>query len=281
MRLYWQSLFGALFLSTSFSTVVAADETRPESFYGGDFFTDATGGTTVSLTADRELDSGNHFLAGMSWMDAKTTALGKGASVSLGFATDRTDDLNFQTQWTYWRFPGNISGNGLDVLIFNGGVNRSWESFALRLSPVARNLRFVNQPNETIVASLGLGYAATLYPSEKLFFEFGGEESDYYGNRTALQGIFLVLRASGNAPFVSSLVLSRQYFEIGYQFSKSLVVAGYDRSKVIIAPNKESNNVYVSAHTEVSKHWTVNTTVGTSPQDSSLWYASVGFSHSR
>jgi len=273
-------LFGLLVIfNLGASSIVLADE--QESYYSGDYFTDASGGTTLGLNMDRPLESGNHVLAGFSWMDARTAALGRGASLSLGFATDRTDDLNFQTQWTYWRFPGNVSGNGLDVLIFNSSMNRSWDNFAIRLSPVARNLRFVNQPNETILASLGLGFSGTLYTGEKSFIEIGGEESDYYGNRTVLQAVFTVLRASGNAPFVSSLVISRQYVELGYQFPKALVVVGYDRSKVVIAPNRESNNLYVSGQIPAAKKWTVNTTLGTSVQDTSQWYASIGVSYAR
>jgi len=260
-------------IAVTSSEVVTAD---PKDFYSFDYYTDVTGGFTTTVNMDKALDTGNRLRAGGAYMDAESPYLDKGYSINVGYGGDTSKPFHFDTDWTYWRFPGKISGNGLDVLIVNNSLTWNVGSWSVRLKPIARNRRFVNAPNETIVASLGIGYGATFYSKGAWSFSIGGEESNYYGNHTVMQTIFSTIRTTGGAPFVSSLVISRLYAETSYMAGPNLFRLGYDYSKVVVTPNKYLKSVYLDYDRELSSRWSMRTSVGTGSLDGSDWFASIG-----
>lgn len=268
-----RACIGLLLLALMSSKVIAAES---KDFYSFDYYTDVSGGLTATANMDKALVSGNRLRAGGAYMDAESPYLDKGYSINVGYGGDTSKPFSFDTDWTYWRFPGKISGNGLDVLIVNNNLTWNAGSWSYQLKPIARNLRFVNAPNQTIIASLGIGYGATFYSKGAWSFTVGGEESNYYGNQTAIQTIFKTIRTSGGAPFVSSLVMSRIFVETSYVAGPNLYRLGYDYSKVVIAPNKYSQSLYIDYDRELSSRWSLRTSVGTGSVDGSDWFASVG-----
>lgn len=267
-----------------FPLVVKANSIgAPLSFYSTDLFTDVSGGWTISANMDKALKSRDRIRFGFGTMDAKTTALGKGTNISFGFGTDPDRALSFLTGWDYWRFPGNISGNYFEALIMDGSVTQASKRYTVTVEPVIRALHFVKAlplpANETIVASGGLRLSNTFYINERASISIGGEESRYEGDPMTMQTIFKLLRASGNAPFVSSLAQSRYYVEYAYAFSMTTLAFGYDQTKTIIEPNKFASSLYVNFDHTLSGAWGVQGSLGTSRLDTDGWFASFGFTY--
>jgi hypothetical protein len=255
----------------------------PLSFYSADLFTDVSGGWTITANMDKALKSRDRIRFGVGAMDAKTTVLGKGTNINFGFGTDPDRALSFTTGWDYWRFPGNISGNYFEALIMDGSVTQASQRYMITMEPVVRALHFVKAlplpANETIVASAGLRLSNTFYITERTSIGVGGEESRYEGDPTTMQIIFKLLRASGNAPFISSLVQSRYYLEYAYAFPGSTLTFGFDQTKTVLDPNKFAPSLYVNFDHTLSDAWGIQGSLGTTRLDTDGWFASVGFTY--
>lgn len=263
--------------------VMADNDGAPLSFYSTDLFTDVSGGWTITAHMDKALKSRDRIRFGIGAMDAKTTALGKGTNINFGFGTDPDRALSFATGWDYWRFPGNISGNYFEALIMDGSVTQASKRNIITLEPVVRALHFVKAlplpANETIVASAGLRLSNTFYINERASFSVGGEESRYEGDPTTMQTIFKLLRASGNAPFISSLVHSRYYLEYSYAFPRTTLTFGHDQTKTVLDPDKFAPSLYVNFDHTLSEAWGIQGSLGTTRLDTDGWFASFGFTY--
>ena len=250
-----------------------------ENIHSYNLYTEVTGSNTVTADFEKTISSANRLHVGAAWMDANSTVLGDGGSITLGLGSNQDKPFHFYNDWTYWRFPGKTAGNGLDVLVIKSGLTWKQENSTFGLKPVAREMRFVGKSSETVVGILGLGYSAAYYFSDKWSVQVGGEEGRYYGNPTAIQVIFKTLRVTGGAPFVSNLYLSQQYVEMSYAMAKSIVSIGYDNSRVIVSPNTFSQSLYVDVNRMLTRQWTLNANFGVATSNSSDWYGAIGVSY--
>jgi len=250
-----------------------------DKIYSYNLYTEVSGSKTITADFENTISSANRLHLGAAWMDANTSVLGDGGSITLGLGSNPDKPFHFDNDWTYWRFPGKTPGNGLDVLVIKTGLTWKQKNSSFGLKPVAREMRFVGKSSETVVGILGLGYSGAYYFSDKWSVQIGGEEGRYYGNPTAIQVIFKTLRVTGGAPFVSNLYLSQQYVEMSYATAKSIVSLGYDNSRVIVSPSTFSQSLYVDVNRMLTRQWTLNTNFGVATSNSSDWYGAIGVSY--
>lgn len=277
-------ILAAILGGTLAHTARAEEAGNSASYFSSDYFTDASGGLTLTADMDQGLRSGNRFRMGVGWTDAKAPALDKGWLLKLGAATDPAAVWSYGLNLDYWRFPAADPAEGLSAAIGTGSIVYGGEQWVVALSPVLRTMQFskTGYP-QFLLSSAGMSVALNYYTSGHWSLGFGGEESRYFTDTpVAIVLILGEIRQTGSAPFVSSLVRSRYYLEAGYQFTKTAMTFGVERSDTLLSPpGRYDPSVYINTSTAMSKRWSVRTTLGTTKLDSTSWYASIGATYTR
>jgi hypothetical protein len=268
------------------TAIAGAEEAKPvASYFSTDYFTDASGGLTLTADADTGLQSGTRLRLGAGWTDAQATALDKGWLIKFGAATDPSNAWNYGLNIDYWRFPAAANpDDGLTALVGTTSITHAGEYWVVTLSPILRTLQFRRTPlPEVYLNSAGVSATLNYYASGNWSFGAGGEYSRYFTDTpNAIATIFNNIKQTGNAPFVASLVRSRYYLEAGYQLTRTGVTVGVERSDTLASPpGKYDPSVYINTNTVASDRWSVRTTLGATRLDNSGWYASLGFTYTR
>lgn len=254
----------------------------PQSYYSAEMFTDVSGSSTLIFDVNAALASRNRLQFGIGRSETPNAGLGLGYMLSAGYSTDPEQSSSYGVSSEYWRLLG-ASGNNVEILSLSGSATRHSDRWSLVATPAVKKINIHKQtfpPAETEVTSGGVTLSATYYTRGKWSFSTGIEENRYFGDAAALQTIINIIKFTGKAPFLASLVRSRYYFEADYGFPNTTLTLGLDMNKTVIQP-KHKPSVYVRTVSGLSDTWSLQTQLGTNSFDLKGWFVSLGLTYAR
>ncbi len=251
-----------------------------QSYYTAEISTDVSGSSTLIFDVNAALASRNRLQFGIGRSKTPNAALGLGYMLSAGYSTDPEKIASYGISSEYWRLSA-ASGNNVEILSLSGSAARHSDRWSLSATPGAKKINIhilTPSPAEILVTSGGLTLSATYYTRSKWSFSAGNEENRYFGNAAALQTILNIIKFTGKAPFLASLVRSRYYFEADYGFTNTTMTLGLDMNKTVIQA-KYKPSLYVRTVSGLSDAWSLQTQMGTNSFDFNGWFASLGLTY--
>lgn len=252
----------------------------PRSYYSTEVSTDVFGSSTIIFDANAALASRNRLQFGIGRSKIPSAGLGLGYMLSAGYSTDPEQSTAYGVNSEYWRLLG-VLGNNIEILSLSGSATRHSDRWSLFATPVAKRAnihRLFPSPAEAEVTSGGLMLSATYYTRGKWSFSTGIEENRYFGDAATLKAIINIIKLTGKAPFLASLVQSRYYLEAEYGFTNTSLTLGYDMNKTIIQV-KHKPSFYMRTVSGLSDTWSLQTQLGTNNFDLNSWFASLGLTY--
>ncbi len=252
----------------------------PQSYYSAELSTDISGSSTLIFDVNAALASRNRLQIGIGRSETPNVGLGLGQMLSAGYSTDPEKSASYGISSEYWRLSA-ASGNNIEILTLSGSGTRYSDRWSLSATPGAKKINIhilTPSPAEIVVTSGGLTLAATYYTRGKWSFSTGIEENRYFGDAATLRNIISIIKFTGKAPFLASLVRSRYYFEADYGFTDATLTLGLDMNKTVIQ-RKYKPSVYIRSVSGLSDSWSLQTQLGTNSVDFNGWFVSLGLTY--
>lgn len=202
--------------------------------------------------------------------------------LNAGYATNPDKKTSYGVNSEYWRLLA-ASGNNVEILSLSGSVVQQKNQWSVVVTPAVKSIyihKLTMPAAEIEVRSAGVSLAATYTTQGKWSYSAGIEDNRYFGNTAALQTILNIIKFTGKAPFLASLVRSRYYIEADYGLTRSMLTLGLDMNKTVI-DTKYRPSVYARVASELSDSWSLQSQLGINSLDASGWFVSLGLTYAR
>lgn len=263
------------------SLVANADlASAPKSYYSTELFTDVSGSSTFIFDVNKALASRNRLQFAIGRSETSSAGLGRGYMLGAGFSTNPEESTSYEVSSEYWRLLSSV-GNNVEIFSLVGSVARSSGRWSLVAAPGIKkiNIHVVSPtPAETEVTSAGVSLYASYFPAGKWSYSVGLEKYRYFGNATTLQSILTILKTTGKAPYLASLVRSRYYIEADYGFTNTFLTLGFELNRTMIQ-KKHQPSVYIGTVSGLSDAWSLQAQVGSASLDLQSWFVSIGLTY--